>query len=614
LSMRGGVSLAVWIGGAVAEIDALRWDLAPGHEPDTTMGKVARAVGTTAVEIDVISGTSAGGLNGVVLGTAMANGTSVEGLRHVWLHTADLAALMRPGGWKRHPSILDSEQFLRRACAAICVMGQPRAVADGPPAPELPRLEAYFPVTSVVPATTTAWADPLAPVSERRVGGWIWLHHPSPPEDALGPPLPNTATSDFTLAPVDTPEHRAQVDALALTICSTAAFPVAFAPTRIAADVLPKRVRFPDGRRPDPLFLYDGGVVDNMPVGRAVSAISRAPANGPTERVLVYLHPSPGANRGAADPDLAELEPHQRPAPVDVARSAVNVLTGKSLVDDLRGLEEHYRTVRWHLRDRAAALATPPGDARDEAAIRATVAAHDAERLASLLWDPTPHLEALGPDGLQDGWLSDVGGERQQLWVRALTDLIRTGGLALRPWSGVIRTASRLIEWARWLEESGSAPPVSSTKSGIHALRAGAFREASELDRRTLLSLPEAPPTDIAAGATEVVDRRRQVLVARETHLQVQDAWAILARDAIDLLGHHTASGAAAEIDAASFEDALPAALAARLSAVASADAELVLRRLDDDLLALFGEKYIGLTGNADRVDLLASRLEKIRA
>ncbi len=38
------------------------------------------------------------------------------------------------------------------------------------------------------------------------------------------------------------------------------------------------------------------------------------------------------------------------------------------------------------------------------------------------------------------------------------------------------------------------------------------------------------------------------------------------------------------------------------------------VRRLDDDLLALYGERYIGLAGNADRVDLLASRLAKIRA
>ena len=38
------------------------------------------------------------------------------------------------------------------------------------------------------------------------------------------------------------------------------------------------------------------------------------------------------------------------------------------------------------------------------------------------------------------------------------------------------------------------------------------------------------------------------------------------------------------------------------------------VRRLDDDLLALYGERYVELPGNADRVELLESRLAKIRA
>ena len=36
------------------------------------------------------------------------------------------------------------------------------------------------------------------------------------------------------------------------------------------------------------------------------------------------------------------------------------------------------------------------------------------------------------------------------------------------------------------------------------------------------------------------------------------------------------------------------------------------VRRLDDALLAVFGQRYVGLTGNAHRVALLTSRLEKL--
>jgi hypothetical protein len=37
------------------------------------------------------------------------------------------------------------------------------------------------------------------------------------------------------------------------------------------------------------------------------------------------------------------------------------------------------------------------------------------------------------------------------------------------------------------------------------------------------------------------------------------------------------------------------------------------VRRLDDALLAAFGEKYIGLHGNAHRVGALRTRLDKLR-
>jgi hypothetical protein len=38
------------------------------------------------------------------------------------------------------------------------------------------------------------------------------------------------------------------------------------------------------------------------------------------------------------------------------------------------------------------------------------------------------------------------------------------------------------------------------------------------------------------------------------------------------------------------------------------------VRRLDDALLAVFGEAYIGLHGNAHRKELLQNRFERLRA
>src|SRR3954452_17093848 len=61
LGMRGGVSLAVWIGGAASELDALR---AAAHDPSSSAAGLLALGGYTGVQIDVLSGGRAGGADG----------------------------------------------------------------------------------------------------------------------------------------------------------------------------------------------------------------------------------------------------------------------------------------------------------------------------------------------------------------------------------------------------------------------------------------------------------------------------------------------------------------------------------------------------------------------
>ena len=52
----------------------------------------------------------------------------------------------------------------------------------------------------------------------------------------------------------------------------------------------------------------DGGVIDNVPISRAIRAIANSPADGRVRRVLLYLHPDPGGRRGSSagrDPTTA---------------------------------------------------------------------------------------------------------------------------------------------------------------------------------------------------------------------------------------------------------------------------------------------------------------------
>ena len=63
--------------------------LLPFGPSSTTGGRVR-----TRFVVDVISGTSAGGINGVCLAKALANGTSLAGLKKVWLNDGDIGVLV----------------------------------------------------------------------------------------------------------------------------------------------------------------------------------------------------------------------------------------------------------------------------------------------------------------------------------------------------------------------------------------------------------------------------------------------------------------------------------------------------------------------------------------
>ena len=102
LVLNGGVSLAIWISGVVAEIDALRrCDADPSPELPAGDGDsslpiyraLASALGV-CVRVDVIAGTSAGGLNGGLLGTAIAAGQPYANVRDLWLNLGDLKDLL----------------------------------------------------------------------------------------------------------------------------------------------------------------------------------------------------------------------------------------------------------------------------------------------------------------------------------------------------------------------------------------------------------------------------------------------------------------------------------------------------------------------------------------
>src|SRR5690606_14315743 len=90
LAMRGGVSLAVWIGGASAEIDALR---RAADEKEGFWWELLQVSPYSRVVVDVMAGASAGGLNGVLFASAIRHGFRMDGLLDTWRRVAGVGTL-----------------------------------------------------------------------------------------------------------------------------------------------------------------------------------------------------------------------------------------------------------------------------------------------------------------------------------------------------------------------------------------------------------------------------------------------------------------------------------------------------------------------------------------
>src|ERR1700742_5110848 len=75
MALNGGVSLAVWMGGCGVELDAARRAHVERGRPVYTA--LCEAFARVLV-LDVMSGASAGGINGALLAAAIVNGRRLE--------------------------------------------------------------------------------------------------------------------------------------------------------------------------------------------------------------------------------------------------------------------------------------------------------------------------------------------------------------------------------------------------------------------------------------------------------------------------------------------------------------------------------------------------------
>ena len=371
----GGVSLAIYQHGINKELLNLVRASKAYHTPASALGRQAPAhtlasvmgdtdpeLGTAEVYfdllkrigerldlrviLDVISGSSAGAINGIALARAIAHDLSLEPLTELWLAEADMMRILAPEAKARLWSKWYLWPFVTPLIAGLRREGLLPAALDR----ETRRAFSTF--------VRSRWFRP--PLDGRRLSlllldGLAAMGEPKAPNRSLLPhgqglDLLVTATDyhgvERAIPAHDPPivrelEHRhilrfsrralaedlahsdfgvENLPSLAFAGRASASYPGAFPPAQLREidDLLAARgtawttraqflrenfSQYRDqGRSPEEAVLVDGSILNNKPIGAALDAIRTHGAFREVDRRLVYIDPHPHEGLGGAVP------------------------------------------------------------------------------------------------------------------------------------------------------------------------------------------------------------------------------------------------------------------------------------------------------------------------
>ncbi len=329
LVMNGGVSLAVWMGGVTHEINRM---LRREHSVYSRLLDLTRAT----ARVDVIAGTSAGGLNGALLAAAVVYNKPLDSVKDLWREHGSFSRLMHSPFEKEPASLMKGDEYffptLDEAFSRL-IDGAATAVEDRP-------IELIL-TTTTLKGNQRALRDDFGGtiVDKSHAGRLTFCHTPTRNH------FPADATAD------DRAAQRELATKLALSARSSASYPFAFEPSYIPVGTcVPENPPVPG--RPDmkdhanfevSRYAMDGGVLLNRPFRPAIEAIFRQGASadvGQVRRVLAYVVADPGR------PAPNEADPQKLPTLMESLRGGL--LGGpfaQSVANEISDIKRHNQAV-----------------------------------------------------------------------------------------------------------------------------------------------------------------------------------------------------------------------------------------------------------------------------
>lgn len=342
-ALNGGVSLAIWMSGVTLELHHLALSSHDGVTPWQPYREILRVLGATA-RIDVIAGSSAGGLNGAFLGLALAHRRDLGLLRDLWTEVGSLEGLLRPALEKDPASLLQGDSyFLPRVTGAL------RQIVSDLDNPRLPGDDKSGPIELIL--TGTLWNGRESTFTDDMGVDIVERNH-----DALfrfG--LPRRHGEAGNLQDIGT-----VVDELAAAGRCTSSFPGAFEPHWVCVDDEPNapadhtwasRAGKANFRKSQ--YVVDGGVLLNKPLRPALDSIYQQTGDRQVRRVLAYVVPSPGEAPKPTAPVAAGI-PATPPAGDVLLGVLTRLRASDSVARELEEIRDRNASVRSRRRARAA--------------------------------------------------------------------------------------------------------------------------------------------------------------------------------------------------------------------------------------------------------------------
>jgi patatin-related protein len=529
------------------------------------------------IRTDVLSGTSAGGINAALLGRARVTGADLGRLRDLWLETGSMDMLLRDPGEANPPSLMQGDKVL------FSQLNRAMRELSGS-APEHRPSTTVFVTTTMMSGETSRFTDDYGTLVPDVDHHGLFTFD----EEALG-------------AGPDGPE----LTALALAARSSASFPGAFEPSYV-----PVNATVPAGRgipeRPDMAdyanmtrshWAADGGLLANRPLAPLLAKVLTQPATGQTRRVLAFVVPDGGGTPRAA---AAPVPGDEWKNPLTMAaalKTDLDAQLSQSIASDLAAIRTHNERIstRHNLRRNLADLgsrlpagrqppdgAGPPSDGlitgrmlRDyecqQGAALAQPLVTELMRLLTTLQIPSGWASELapgeqGPSGpaeprlasrmmriLGHGWreappalaspaapADGAAGETAAwgAWTRVLDPRERAAQFGLPVFLAAQAMAVHLIRLGYRraatgeirAQLAGCRKEIEDAGPGLTADWADGLREAGEVREDLRKAIATPPDGGLLAVATGLADRKRQRLrIGPGAEPGLRQSWDLLA-------------------------------------------------------------------------------------